>query len=261
MCRGARAWPSECAETFAAAALRCCSGRKNKEVFKMNCEEFESFGLDAERDASLSDTQRAAAAEHLSSCARCAGLQDSWLAARFELRGLAEKTSALQAPPRIEMRIRQEFRTQHRTPRARRVAVVSAWGLAAAAVLVGAIGWINWRAAQHNDAGNHSNAPQTGGNLHSNNNPANSNPGSTGQDTTENSETLVAGNELGDFTLLPGVLPGETDDAAILRVRMRRSTLGAFGLPVNEDLASEWIQVDLLVGNDGSPQAVRLPQE
>jgi hypothetical protein len=42
---------------------------------------------------------------------------------------------------------------------------------------------------------------------------------------------------------------------------MRRSALGAFGLPVNEDLASEWIQVDLLVGNDGSPQAVRVPQE
>jgi hypothetical protein len=44
-------------------------------------------------------------------------------------------------------------------------------------------------------------------------------------------------------------------------VRMQRGELGALGLPVNEERAAEWIQVDLLVGNDGLPQAVRLPQE
>jgi hypothetical protein len=227
----------------------------------MNCEEFEAIGLDAERDASLSDAQRAAAADHLSSCARCAALQDSWLAACFELRGLAEKTSAAQAPPRVEMRLRQEFRTQHHTLKVHRVAVVSAWALAAAAVLVGTVSWINWRAGQHNATANHSNAPQIAGNLHSNSSPAVSNPDSSGPGTADNSETLVAGNELSDFTLLPGVLPTETDDAAILRVRMQRSALGAFGLPVSQDLATDWIQVDLLVGNDGSPQAIRLPQE
>jgi len=59
----------------------------------------------------------------------------------------------------------------------------------------------------------------------------------------------------------PGTSPADTLDAAILRVRMQRSSLGALGLPVNEERAGEWIQVDLLVGNDGLPQAVRLPQE
>ena len=52
----------------------------------------------------------------------------------------------------------------------------------------------------------------------------------------------------------------DTDDAAILRVRVQRGALGTLGLPVNEERASEWIQVDLLVGDDGLPQAVRLPQ-
>jgi hypothetical protein len=227
----------------------------------MNCEEFEAIGLDAERDASLNGAQRAAAAEHLSSCARCAALQHSWLAARFELRGLAETTSAAQAPPRVEMRLRQEFRTQHHTLKVRHVAVVSAWAMAAAALLIGAVGWVNWRATQSNGVQNHSNEPQIAAKQHLNSNPAVSNPGSSGQGVGENSDTLVAGNELGDFTLLPGVLPADTDDAAILRVQMQRGALGAFGLPVNEDLANEWIQVDLLVGNDGSPQAVRLLQE
>jgi hypothetical protein len=31
-------------------------------------------------------------------------------------------------------------------------------------------------------------------------------------------------------------------------------------LPVNEDCANEWIQVDLLVGDDGLPQAVRVSE-
>jgi hypothetical protein len=71
----------------------------------------------------------------------------------------------------------------------------------------------------------------------------------------------VADNELRNFTLLPGALPAEADDAAIVRVRMQRGALGALGLPVNEERAGEWIQVDLLVGDDGLPQAVRLPQQ
>jgi hypothetical protein len=74
------------------------------------------------------------------------------------------------------------------------------------------------------------------------------------------SETLVADNELRGFTFLPGAFFVDTEEAAILRVRMQRGALGALGLPVNEERASEWIQVDLLVGGDGLPEAVRLAQ-
>ena len=71
---------------------------------------------------------------------------------------------------------------------------------------------------------------------------------------------MIADNLSGEFTLLPGSLPQETDDAAIVRVRLQRGALGALGLPVNQERAGEWIQVDLLVGEDGQPQAVRLSQ-
>jgi hypothetical protein len=73
-------------------------------------------------------------------------------------------------------------------------------------------------------------------------------------------ETLVAGNEVSGFTFLPGAFATDTEEAAILRVRLQRGALGALGLPVNEERAGEWIQVDLLVGEDGLPQAVRLPR-
>ena len=213
----------------------------------MKCEEFETIGLDAERDASLSKEERAAITEHAGACSRCAALQDSWEAARTELRGLAEETILAQAPPRVEMRLLQEFRTQHVTVKLRRTGLISAWALAAAAVLVGAASLANWR--------NHKVQVSPVPSMESRN--ASAVVASATNDAQPDEETLIAD----DFTLLPGALATDTADASILRVRMQRSDLGALGLPVNEERATEWIQVDLLVGEDGLPQAVRLPQE
>src|SRR5436190_1404253 len=176
----------------------------------MNCEEFGAMGLDAERDATLSEAQHAAAREHACRCSRCAALQDSWQAARVELRAFAEDTAMAQAPARVEMRLRQEFRTQHVTLKVRRVAVVAAWVLAAAAALVGAAGWRNWRHSQQEET-NLNSLPAT------NNSPKNSSvvganhetpaevpngvqqPGST---RPASSETLIADNEFSGFTFL-----------------------------------------------------------
>ena len=232
----------------------------------MKCEEFETIGLDAERDASLSEVERSAALEHAGTCSRCAALQDSWLAARMELRLFADATAAAETPARVEMRLRQEFRAQHRTVKTRRTAVIATWALAAAALLVGVVSWRNWRLSQQDPTSAHRNTPgKLGGKSGSaGTSGAISLEGTAGAqpDAAENTatETLVADNELNDFTLLPGVLQTDLDDADIVRVRMQRGALGALGLPVNEDRAGEWIQVDLLVGNDGLPQAVRLPQ-
>jgi hypothetical protein len=244
----------------------------------MNCEELEAMGLDAEHDVSLSEIERVAAREHASTCSRCARLQDSWQRARAEMRGFAEATADAETPARVEMRLRQEFRMQHRTLKTRRTAVITAWAVAAAAVLMAAISWQSWRNSQTGNSSGHV-SPQkvnpTAGNDSGVQNNAQfsgvqtSGPPIDGSQTRMNgqkpakdgsAETLVAQTDAVDFTLLPGALPADTDDAAILRVRMQRGSLGALGLPVNEERAGEWIQVDLLVGNDGLPQAVRLPQ-
>lgn len=213
----------------------------------MKCEEFESIGLDAERDASLSKQERAAITEHAGACSRCAALQDSWEAARTELRGFAEETILAQAPPRVEMRLRQEFRTQHVAVKLRRTGMIATWALATAALLVGAVSLVNWR--------HHKVQVSPMPSIESRNASAGMAPATN--DAQLDEETLMAD----DFTLLPGALAADTAEASILRVRMQRSDLGALGLPVNEERAAEWIQVDLLVGDDGLPQAVRLPQE
>jgi hypothetical protein len=209
----------------------------------MNCEQVEAIVLDLDRDAAADSLERAAAVAHLSHCPRCAALQESWQAAREELRALGEETLEARAPARVEMRLRQEFRTRHRTMVARRAGVAAAWALATAAILVGAISSWNWHQARLLGAAKSKiaaqNAPMMG----------------------EAIVGLSSGDDSGDFTLVPGIVPDDVEEAAILRVRMQRSSLGALGLPVNEERAGEWIQVDLLVGNDGLPEAVRLAQE
>ena len=236
----------------------------------MNCEEFEVIGLDAERDSTLSEVERVAAREHANTCSRCAALQESWQAAGVDLRAFAEDTAMAQAPARVEMRLRQEFRTQHVTFKVRRAAVVAAWALAAAAVFAGVVTWRNWLHGRQEVAMKHLSSAPAAKKPPESNSSAGTNHENTAQVTNgmppqdsagaASSETLVADNELTGFTLLPGTLAMDADDAAILRVRMQRGALGALGLPVNEERANEWIQVDLLVGDDGLPQAVRLPR-
>jgi len=236
----------------------------------MNCEEFETIGLDAERDGSRSVLERVAAREHASSCSRCAALQDSWQAASAELRFFGDATESAQTPSRVEMRLRQEYWTQHRTLKTRRAAVIAAWALATAAVLVGAVSWKNWRDAQRLGPSKESVATETAGNPAGSKATTAAKDGASAQksnaaivrnpDSNDAAGTLVADNDWADFVLLPGSMPTETEDAAIVRVRMQRGALGALGLPVNEDRAGDWIQVDLLVGNDGLPQGVRLPR-
>jgi hypothetical protein len=109
------------------------------------------------------------------------------------------------------------------------------------------VNWWNWKLAQTQHPG-----------VSSGNNVKTNSP-SPATDTADEA-TLVADNAAGDFTLLPGSLPQEVDDSAIVRVGMQRGALSALGLPVNEERVSDWIQVDLLVGQDGLPKAVRLPQ-
>ena len=221
---------------------------------ELNCEQVEAIVLDLERDDALDSIEKAAAVAHLSHCPRCAALQESWHAAKEELRALSEETLEACAPARVEMRLRQEFRTRHRTLVARHRAIVAAWALAAAAVFIGGLSWWTWRQSRRSEvARQQMTAPDT--------RTVGEAAGGPSQGSDKLSAGLSIGDGLGDFTPLPGTLPDDTEQAAILRVRMQRSSLGALGLPVNEELAGEWIQVDLLVGNDGLPQAVRLAQE
>jgi hypothetical protein len=230
----------------------------------MKCEEFEAIGLErsglrmSELDAALRD----AAAEHAARCPSCAALQESWQEARIALQALRERTRDAETPRRVEMRLRHEFGIRHRTARARSAAMFAAWALAAAAVLVGAITWIGWHDGKNSETAERE-TPAVPQITRTSENPAQDASGRGAKIKPEvqgRTQVLVASNDPNDFTLLPGTVPGPLEDATVVRVQLQRGALGALGLTVNEERATDWIQVDLLIGDDGQPQAVRLPQ-
>ena len=209
----------------------------------MNCDEFEIVGLDI-KESGATPEQRASALEHLRHCSRCAALLESWEELRSDLFLLADATREAQAPLRVEMRLRQEFRARRRPLIFyRRAALVVGWGLAAAVLVIAGIDWENWR---HEQQPNSLKTPVI----------AEATPNSAADN-----QLLMADSDGVPFTLLPGSLPPEIEDAAVMQVRMQRGALGAFGLPVDPEHASDWIRVDLLVGEDGTPEAVRLHQD
>src|SRR5262245_35425475 len=128
-------------------------------VLSMNCEEFESIGLDAV-SGKTTLSERAAALEHASKCAKCAAFADSWESAQAELAVYAEATESAQTPARVQMRLLQELRAQKRPHEmVRRTGMIAGWGLAAAAAIVGAVSWQTWRASQHPNVGSKENTP------------------------------------------------------------------------------------------------------
>ena len=232
----------------------------------MNCEEFELRGLDLER-ADADPQEAAAAAKHAEICRRCSAMLESWREVKCDLRLLRESTRLDSAPARVEMRLKQELRTRREARVPRSAVAVAAWAFAAAAVLIGVVSWGTWQRTRHGQElsrpevavpGVPTQIPPGSDVLASQRQNENALPVEAKKSSGNTKLEVVKDEDPGKFTLLPGSLPTETEETAIVRVRMQRGALGTLGLPVNEERAGEWIQVDLLVGNDGLPQAVRL---
>ncbi len=223
----------------------------------MNCEEFATAGLDLGSGGIESMVQRSAR-EHLRDCPHCAALHENWLSLREDLRVLGAETAELETPARVEMRLRQEFRTKHKTVKTQRAALVLGWSVAAAVALFFTVTWANWYIHRGPSLANKTRSAL----VHSPAAKASAEPSSEvgAPAGSERNDVIVASNGSDDFTLLPGSMPPAPEGATVVRVQMQRAALGALGLTVNEEHAGDWIQVDLLVGDDGLPQAVRLPQ-
>ncbi len=238
-----------------------------EEVLKMTCEEFGALGPAFERagGSAVEDTQRTAMDAHMQSCARCAALYDSWGELQLRLQALAGETRAAETPRRVELRLRQELRDlsdAHEFRRRRRVFVGLA--LAAAAVLAVAVA-VHYKMKYGTPMSPAAVSPA----------PQNPQPEIVKQTAPSDAPRRVEALDRPQprrvnrgavetastqeaFSWLPGGSPMIADEASVVRVRMQRAGLGALGLPVNEERAGEWVTVELLVGVDGQPQAVRL---
>ncbi len=222
----------------------------------MQCSEFEAVVHDLSRASVLDLATREAAIAHARTCAPCAAMREAADALTADLHTLAMAEQHREAPAHVEAVLVEAFRANERWPRAVWLAPAWAWGLAAALLALGLTTWILGPPRRHESA------PAVAGKA----NPASPMPPVTGQPamapeekttTVQNAGTQT--QQAGSFLPLPYSLPlSGGEDAAVVRVRMPRGALGAFGLPVDEETAAEMIQVEFLLSEDGSPQAVRI---
>jgi len=211
----------------------------------MSCEEFEKYGLDLDRP-DAEPQEAALAVAHAQQCPDCSALLASWREVKADLRLLRESTLLESAPARVEMRLKQELRTRRAARVPTRKIAVASWVLAAAAVLAIVAGWIHWNSGTKN-ATNNQNASVAV-------------PAQEG--AVSDDATLVAADyDSTAFAQLPSSMPSASTDQSVLQVHLQRGALMQYGVTVEPEQASDWVDVDFLVGEDGQPVAVRLHQD
>src|SRR5262249_44497752 len=155
-------------------------------------------------DRSDADPREAAAAsKHAEVCANCAALLESWRGGQGDLRLLRGSTGLQSAPSRVEMRRKKEVRPARGSGGPRRTVAVASLALVAAAVLAVSAGWIR----RHLEG----NAAKSGAEATT-----------VGQKADSKPILLAADYDDGEFTQLPGNLPGASDESSVLQVRVQR---------------------------------------
>lgn len=256
----------------------------------MNCQKFEQVVGELARGRMMEAEVRADALTHSEECEVClARLRDEGTLTRG-LQLVAADMETLSAPPEMELKLREAFRSRNAVaPIATRSARPRYWWAAVAAVLLiamtaAAMWWRSTATPQQEVANEMKPAKQV------------ETPGGPGEQPAPKPVEFTAGNELPkpqlatlpksiyrnttprrapetsmanhvsneiatDFMPLGDFNPASLQDGGqIVRVKLRRSALVRFGLPVNMDRYNENVKADVLVGVDGLAHAIRFVQ-
>jgi hypothetical protein len=213
----------------------------------MDCVEFEEIYHDLDRPGTSGFRFRERALAHAETCSCCGLLLTDGEALDFALRNLAQHNAGREAPPRIEAALLREFQRSKFAGSRRRVhGQLAALGAAAAILLALGLG------VQHRIASRPSTAPLRGPNVapDASATPAENAAAASQQDEDEYAAEFVPVPYADDPEALEG--------GAIVRVTLPRSALPSFGLPITESDGTDRVFADLLVSEDGTPQAIRL---
>jgi len=255
----------------------------------MNCQRFEQVVGDLARGRMMEAETRADALAHSGECEVCRPrLRDEETLTRG-LQLLASDMQELSAPPEMESKLREAFRSRSAVvPISSRSVRPRYWWAAVAAVLllamtVAAAWWRSTSTQQHvakettpkqqvevpsGPSGPPAPKPIDYSAL---NEPLKPQPQTLPKSLHRNMiprrapETAMANhvtNEIAtDFMPLGDFNAASLQDGGqIVRVKVRRTTLVRFGLPVNMDRFNENVKADVLVGSDGLAHAIRFVQ-
>jgi len=185
-----------------------------------------------------------------------------------ELRALAESTANAQAPDRLEAALVSAFRAQSRLgARGRKNARSSYWLAVAAALLVlvgAAAGWMSRSRPERAvvptpvirqvPAPEQPQTPKPVPQLVAKQVRRTPRPRVKAKPAPPQPQEEIATDfmPLDDGPALPAI-----ETAEIVRVRLARSAMARFGLPVNPDRLMEPVKADVMFGQDGIARAVR----
>ena len=236
---------------------------------RMDCAQFQQVLHELDRPGTEGATLCERALAHAESCSGCATLLIEVESLDFSLRQAAADSSELQAPPRLETLLLQEFRREKSAAASRGVRwQLAAFGIAAAVLL--ALGLSLHRQNLVTPGG--VNATQTSTpTARQTSAQVPDNPGATKTPVAAtNSSSQAAGDSASAaasddseyataYMPLPGAYdPSELEGGAVVRVVLPRAALVSYGLPVEGLGVAEHVTADMVVSQDGTPQAIRL---
>jgi len=217
----------------------------------MSCRDFEPLLVESAR-AGAPDSARAAdgktALEHAASCPACGHRLQQERELTSGLRALAASSAAQQPPVGSEAILLAAYRAERgREVHTHRWILALSGALAASlVVLLGAALMLSRESGSlvRALASRLSSRPQVASP------PPFESAGENG--------SAFEQEEVTDFVAFyPGADVGSLDSGALVRVRMPSSALGSFGLAAAQGREEQWVSADLLVAEDGSPQAIR----
>jgi hypothetical protein len=236
----------------------------------MNCQKFESVASELARGQMMEADVRGEALAHVDACEECAlRLRDEETLTRG-LRSLSGEMAALNAPPELELKLREAFRSRAVVVRRSHV---NYWVAGIAAVLLIAASVIapSWNTDKSIEVIADRAEPTP---IKEEPRVDRPEPPKKQEEVAQKPRKRVSrrapGTEVAnhvtreiatDFMPLGYLNPATLQDGGqIVRVELPRSALVNFGLPVNMERYHETVKADVLLGVDGLAHAIRFVQ-
>jgi hypothetical protein len=215
----------------------------------MNCQEFQGVAQALARDESLDVATVEGALTHADSCEKCDALLEEAELLTSELRALAARSAADIAPVRVEATLLAAFQQRWEPDPGpshllRRLAGIAG---VAAAIILGLLLIGRPKVLLH---------PREAARLTQ---PGRANSPAEAASAQPAAQAGASDDEGADsFVPLSGTFdPTSLSDDAIVRVSLSGDELESLGVPVG-DSGDQQVVADLIIANDGTPQAIRL---
>jgi hypothetical protein len=229
-----------------------------KRMNRMDCVEFQEVLHELDRPGNEGEALCERALAHAESCSGCAALLIEVESLDFSLRQAAIESAELQAPARLETLLLQEFRREKAATASRGVRwQLAAFAIAAAVLL--ALGLSFHRQNLVTPAGVNSAQSSTQSAGQASDNSAATKTSAVAPDSNPQSAVVDVSEYTTAYMPLPYAYdPSELEGAAVVRVVLPRAALVSYGLPVEGMGVRDHVTADMVVSQDGTPQAIRL---